>query len=455
MFRFATNELENWLRKKNRKPIVLRGARQVGKTWIVRDLAKRQNLDLIEINFERSPILADLFSVNDPQEVLKNIEAELAITIQPDKSILFLDEIQVAPQLFSKLRWFKEEFPDLPVVAAGSLVEYALNNQNYSMPVGRISYYYLEPMSFFEFVKANENKAAFEKLRSFNLKDSLPESLHQKYLGLYQEYCLVGGMPEVVTEWVEGKDLKSCIKIQQDLLATYRDDFHKYGGKIDANLLSKLMLSIAEQLGNKFVYGRVDPFLKVPQNKQAIDLLAQARVCSKVYHTSSNGLPLGAESNEKFFKMILLDIGLVSAQLGLSLMQQSEAKNLLFTNKGGLAEQFIGQQLRTLQTPVTDSPLYYWLRIGGRQGEIDYIIQHENRIIPVEVKAGSSGSMKSLHQFMADKKLDLAVRFYTGTPAFERLDLKSTLGHAVSYQLLSIPHYLIENLPKMIDECTQ
>jgi len=159
MKRFASKELDNWLKINNRKPMVLRGARQVGKTWLVRDLAKRQNLKLVELNFERLPSLADLFSENNPEEILRNIEAEFATTIRPESSLLFLDEIQDAPELFSKLRWFKEDIQKLPVIAAGSLLDFALNKYQYSMPVGRITYFHLEQMSFFEFVMETGNEA--------------------------------------------------------------------------------------------------------------------------------------------------------------------------------------------------------------------------------------------------------------------------------------------------------
>jgi len=452
MIRFASKHLESWLKDKKRKPMVLRGARQVGKTWLVRKLAKQLNLNLIELNFEQYPELVELFSSNDPKDILNNIKAEKGISFEPKTSLLFLDEIQAAPALLSKLRWFKEDMPDLPVIAAGSLLELVLENQQFSMPVGRITYFYLEQMSFFEFVQASMNIPLYENLTTIDFKTSIPISLHEKYLSLYYDYCLVGGMPEVVEHWINTKDLSSCLKIQQDLLSTYRDDFHKYGGKMEASLLARLLLSISEQVGNKFVYSRVDPSLRVNQLKKAVNILSQARVCSKVHHTSGNGLPLGAESNEKVFKMLFLDIGLVSAQLGLSVLRLSDAKKVVFANKGGLAEQFVGQQLRTLGTPLIDTSLFYWQRTGGRIGEIDYIIQKGNLVIPVEVKAGKAGKMKSLHQFMAEKKLDLAVRCYSGQPTIENLNLKTTLGDPVSYKLLSIPFYLIERLPELIDQ---
>ena len=182
MHRFVYHKLENWLHNQNRKPMVLRGARQVGKTWLVRDLADRNQLTLIELNFERIPALADLFSENNPAKIIKNIEAELGKTIDPKSSLLFLDEIQAAPELFSKLRWFKEEMPDLSVIAAGSLLDFALKKYQYSMPVGRITYFFLEPMSFFEFLVATGNEQLYQRLQSYDIEKGIPQTLHEKCL---------------------------------------------------------------------------------------------------------------------------------------------------------------------------------------------------------------------------------------------------------------------------------
>lgn len=452
MIRFVGRKLDHWLKSKNRKPLVLRGARQVGKTWLVRDFAHRHGLNLIELNLERVPHLADLFAGNDPAEILRNIEAEMSTTIDPASALLFLDEIQAAPELFGKLRWFKEELPALPVIAAGSLLEFALSNYPYSMPVGRITYFYLEQMSFSEFLLASGNEPLYQKLISYELGQDIPRPLHQKYLEFYHQYCLVGGMPEVVQAWVENQNSTACLKLQQDLLTTYRDDFHKYGGEMDARLLADIMLSVSRQLGNKFVYSRVDRSLKILPVKKAFSLLCQAKVCSKVLHTSGNGLPLGAESNAKFFKALMIDIGLVSAQLGLSAMKRPDQRDLIFTNKGGLAEQFVGQQFRAVQTPSMDPELFYWQRTGGRLGEIDYIIQHGSRVVPVEVKSGPAGKMKSLHQFMAEKKLDLAVRCNLNLPSVEKIRVKTTLGQPVAYRLVSVPIYLAEHLPRLIEQ---
>ena len=452
MIRLGGQHLDQWLQGKNRKPLVLKGARQVGKTWLVRDFARRQGLHLVELNLERFPQLADLFAGNDPAETLQNIAAEMSTTIDPAASLLFLDEIQAAPELLGRLRWFQEEMPDLPVIAAGSLLEFALNKASFSMPVGRITYLYLEPMSFFEFFMAAGNQPLYQKLTAYTLGRDIPRSLHQKALEFYHQYCLVGGMPEVVREWVENRNWAACLKLQQDLLATYRDDFHKYGGRMDARLLADILLAVSRQLGSKFVYSRVDPSFKIPPVKRAFSLLCQAKVCSKVLHTSGNGLPPGAQPNAKFFKALLVDIGLVSAQLGLTALTPGDQRKLIFTNKGGLAEQFVGQQLRALQTPSMDPELFYWQRTGGRLGELDYIIQQGGRIVPVEVKSGPGGKMKSLHQFMAEKGLDLAVRCNMNLPVIENIQVKTTLGQPVAYRLLSVPIYLTETLPRLIEQ---
>jgi predicted AAA+ superfamily ATPase len=451
MIRFASEELDRWLKGPDRKPLVMRGARQVGKTWLVRDFAKRQRLDLIELNLEKYPYYADLFSDNSPREILKNIEAQLALKILPESACLFLDEIQVAPELFAKLRWFREDMPELPVIAAVSLLEFALGKTDFSMPVGRIAYFYLEPLSFFEFALALGNEPLYEKMVSATPQEPMPHPLHVRCSELYRQYCLVGGMPETVQTWLDGRDMQSCINIQHDLLATYRDDFHKYGGEIDARLLHRLLLSVARQLGNKFVYSRVDPDVKIPLVKKSLLLLSQAKVCLKVAHTSGSGLPLGAESNDKFFKALMVDIGLISAHLGLSSVNPTDLDSMLLSNRGGLAEQFVGQQLRAAQTPAMDPQLFYWQRTGGRQGEIDYITQHGNHIVPVEVKSGAAGSMKSLHQFMAEKNLEMAVRLDANPPSVEEMSVKTTQGQFVKYRLLSLPLYLAGNVTALLD----
>jgi predicted AAA+ superfamily ATPase len=450
MIRLCAKKLDEWMKESNRKPMVLRGARQVGKTWLVRDLARRHGRKLVELNFERYPRLARHFEVNDPKLAISNLEAELNLDIPIDGSLLFLDEIQAAPEILAFLRWFQEELPGLPVVAAGSLLEFALEAHNFSMPVGRISYYHLEPMSFNEFLLANGEDKLYNRLIEYQLDNPFNQNLHEKCSALCKQYCLIGGMPAVVNEWITHRDLSKCFKLQQDLLATYHDDFHKYRGRIKPSVLSRILESTSDQTGSKFVFSRVDPSLRAVQLKQALQLLCKARVCHLVLHTAGHGLPLGAEVNERFFKVILLDTGIDAAQLGLSATGIQNTDHLLTADKGAVSEHLVGQMIRAFQAPLQEPRLYYWQRTGGRQGEIDYLFQYGTIPVPVEVKAGAAGSMKSLHQFMAERNLNIAVRCDTNPPSIMTVAVKTTSGKDVSYQLLSIPHYMTENLPRLL-----
>lgn len=419
----------------------MRGARQTGKTWLVRELAAQNHLDLIELNLERYPDYAGLFGVNDPEKILRNIAAQLGRPIEKRGVLLFLDEIQAAPELLSSLRWFREDMPELPVIAAGSLLEFALKKTTFSMPVGRVSYFYVEPLSFFEFVRASGNDGLYDMLNDATLHSSLPGPLHEKCLQMYRDYCRVGGMPEVASHWMDSEDFSGCYKLQRDLLATYRDDFHKYHGHIDVALLMKTVKSVSDQMGNKFMYAKVDPNTRAYLVKEALELLFDARLCNRVAHTAANGLPLGAESNPKFFKAVMVDTGLALAQLGMGAMQF----------RGDLAEHFVAQQLRAAQAPDMNPELFYWQKTGGQQGEIDHVFQVQDCIVPIEIKSGASGSMKSLHQFMHDKSLQVAVRLDTNPQSIMQVDLKTTRGDAVKYALVSLPIYLAERLPALIE----
>ncbi len=451
MKRDRTLFLINWLNSSARKPLVIRGARQVGKTWLIRDLANSQNRHLIELNFEKRPELASLFSSNDPKEIMINITASIGSKIEPVNTILFLDEIQAAPHLLEKLRWFAEDMPELAVVAAGSLLDFALADHEFSMPVGRIGYMYLEPFSFEEFLNAIGQHELREYLQNFDWKTNIPETLHLQSMKIVKEYLIVGGMPGAVSSWASAKVPDAINQIHFDLLATYRDDFAKYSGRLTIDRLEDIMSSIPRQLGRKFVYKDANSEVSTAPLKQALDLLTKARVCHRIVATSANGLPLGAEADEKFSKAIMLDCGLCSASLGLSLHQLRSISEISMINSGGMAEQFVGQLLRTI-TPAYISPaLYYWQRKkAGAEAEIDYIIQHENQVIPIEVKAGTTGTLKSLHQFMKEKKKTIAIRVNSDIPRLGPVHVKDSSGVSIEYTLLSIPFYMLGQLHRLI-----
>jgi len=447
MFRTALTYLEkDWLVSKDRKPLVVRGARQVGKTWLIRELSKNTEKKLIEINFERDPQIKSLFEANNPKVILLNLEAYLGVKIVPSSSLLFLDEIQEAPEIFAKLRWFYEETPELPVIAAGSLLEFTLQDYSVSMPVGRITYLHLEPLSFEEFLYAQGGEALLTYIEKIPPPFAIPMAIHQSLQEHFRLYLQIGGMPAAVSRWIEDQSIESVITLQQDLLATYRDDFFKYKGRIDVQKLDTLLKAVPSQLGEKFICSKADPSIQSPAAKQILSLFNKARLCHVVQSSAGNGVPLAAEVKSKAFKQIFLDIGLANRFLGTSF---SFSKT---TIEGGISEQVVGQMLRCLFPFYREPTLYYWQREEkGSSAEIDYLIEHRDNIIPIEVKSGSTGSLKSLHFFMNAKHLSLAVRINNDLPSITPIKIKNADKTEISYTLLSIPFYLTNQIHRLLD----
>ena len=363
-----------------------------------------------------------------------------------------MDEIQAALELLSKLRWFAEDAPDLAVIATGSLLDFTLAKYQYSMPVGRINYVHLEPLSFEEFLMAYNKKKLVEYINNISFETKIPEAVHLQLIKLFKEYIIVGGLPRAVSSWVSNNSLTELNKIHHDLLSTYKDDFSKYQGRLSIDYLHDTLRAVPSMLGDKFVYKRVNQNAQSAPIRQAINLLNQARICHNVQLTSANGLPLGAGTNKRHFKEIFIDVGLASAQLGLSLHNLSDLKDINFVNKGGLSEQVVGQLLRSNHPHYIEPALYYWSKeSASSNAELDYIIQHEAKIIPIEVKSGATGALKSLHVFMDLKKLKVAVRINSNLPCCSQVKSHLHDGRKVSYKLLSIPFYLVGQLDRLLN----
>ena len=442
--------LVEWLNSEDRLPLVIRGARQVGKTWLVRHLAESQKKELFEINLEFEPEHISLFSKNDPRIVIQKIEEAFHRKVDPQKSILFIDEIQARPNIFAKLRWFAEMMPELPVIAAGSLLEFVLGKHQMSMPVGRIEYMYVEPLSFEEFLLAQQKSGFLRTIHRYNWGDEISRYTHDELTRLFNEYIIIGGMPAVVKKWVKTKSLVEVGKVHRSIFTTYRDDFKKYGTRISPDLIDKTLMRIPKNLGRKFVYSEVDRTVQVPAIKKSLKLLSQARVCTVVLSTDANGVPLTNE-NEKYLKAILLDVGLCSVALNLSLKELESYDDLILINKGGIAEQVTGQLLRTVNDCSHDTQLFYWLRHAeGSSAEVDYIVQHGTIPVPLEVKSGMAGALKSLHLFMSKRKnLSKAVRVYSGLPLITQINVKSE-DEPIKYELRSIPFYLLGEIHRLL-----
>ena len=451
MKRNNLKDLSNWKKRKNRKPLVIRGARQVGKTWIVREFGKSEFKNIVEINFDKHKGIASLFDQPDTHMVLKNLELELNVDIKPGHTLLFLDEIQSAPKVLARLRYFFEDMPDLHIIAAGSLLEFLLEEHDFSMPVGRIEYLFLGPMTFEEFLSGLKEEKLVGYLNQFTFEDSIQEPIHQKLMTYVKSFFIVGGMPGVVDIFREHMDYREALREQQSILQTYVDDFNKYHKRVHQTKINSVFQRIPALIGQKLKYVNLDRSETSAKLSQAIHLLELARVIYCVKHTAGNGLPFEAEANDRNYKTLFLDIGLVQSSLNLQYSEILHSQELISVNSGALAEQYVGQHL-LYNTAFFEKPsLYYWNREKkSSTAEIDYLISNEGEIIPVEVKAGKTGSLKSLHLFISKKKSRFAIKFSSSLPAYNELETILPGLEQQTFTLLSLPFYLIGQYRRLI-----
>ncbi len=443
--RTVLQDLIAWAKRDSRKPLILRGARQVGKSTSVQILAEALGLELVTLNFERSPALANLFLSNDPHTITQLISLQVGQSIKPGKSLLFLDEIQAAPQLLATLRYFYEELPELHLICAGSLLEFALENPQFSMPVGRIEYMYLGPLTFEEFLTASGEQPLCDFLKKYQLTEDYPAIIHEKLMHLLKTYLIVGGMPEAIKIYALNKDFMDVQRVKSTIIATYQDDFSKYAKRGEENRLREVFEKIGRSIACKVQYSKLNPNVKSNLIADALNKLALARVIHLIHHSSCNGIPLGAEINEKIFKPLFLDAGLLSTQLQLSFLDLANVDELIFANSGAIAEQFIGQHLLYDHPSYEKPKLYYWQREKkSSQAEVDYVISQQQMIIPIEVKSGKTGTLRSLHLFLQEKQLPLGIRFSAQMPSI------TEKNNQENYRILSLPLYMVGQIRRLI-----
>lgn len=458
MERTALKELGDWWARGTagtRKPLVLRGARQVGKSFLVRDFCKRRQIQCLEINFERDPSMRSLFVDGPNSRTLSLLQAHFGHSFEPQHlqahpALLFLDEIQAAPAVLARLRYFYEESPHIAVIAAGSLLEFALGEFEHSIPVGRIEYLHLGPMRFEEFLLAQEQSSLLlEWVRSWSppstSADATPEALHLRLLEHARDFSLVGGMPEAVARFSPRRNFLEAASAQRAILETYRQDFGKYRRRIPLDRLDRVFRAIPAQISRKWVHSRVNAGEKARATEAALEALCMAKVAHRVFHASGNGLPLGAERKDNLHKTLFLDVGLVGLQLGLDVTALADPAAFARVNEGSMAEQWIGQHLLDLR-PLSQAPeLYYWVREKtGALAEVDYLVSHGTQVIPVEVKAGATSRAKSLQVFMTEKKqTPLGVQFHASPGRLDR-----------ERRILQLPFYLVEQLPRILSALT-
>ncbi|MBF0443596.1 MAG: AAA family ATPase [Oligoflexales bacterium] len=385
---------------------MLRGARQVGKTALVRRLAESTGLTLCEINFERMPRLRHLIDEAPdlaPGSLLPLIGALLGVEIIAERTLLFFDEIQECGQAVVALRYFFEEMPNLHVIAAGSLLEFTLSRV--SIPVGRISFLYVHPMSFEEFLGATGRSTLHKQRPLLNIRQEhqeLPKAIHDALRDALREYFIVGGMPACIAEYTESRSFFKVRTIQADIIQTYLADVRKYAkGDAQISNIGEVMASAFSFVGQQISYTALGDGDAIKRTKQSVRLLAQAQILHIVKATTSvEKPPLSAGASDKVFKIVFLDIGLGQQLSGVKMEDLIAAKDFIATYEGKLTEQFIGQEL-IASDPLSSEGLYYWRRNErGSSSEIDYLFSRDGRTLPMEIKSGPAGRLKSLHIFL-------------------------------------------------------
>lgn len=410
MKRLIYDKLTVWKSDANRKPLLLRGARQVGKTYIVRKLGETFP-HYIEVNFEMEPEVKSFFKDNlSPEVICTKLSAYYNVPIASGETLLFFDEIQACPQALQALRFFYEKKPDLHVVAAGSLLEFALSEIS-SFGVGRIHSLFMYPLSFNEFLEAVGKNSLVELKSNSSPENPIDEVFHNQLKEMFIKFILVGGMPEAVKVFSETSDILKTQKVLDDIANSLEDDFVKYKNRINTSRLKDIYLSVINQTGSKFNVLKSAETGNHDQKKEALDMLVMAGLCYKVYHTSANGIPLASEKNVKKFKVVFFDTGLLQRSLKLNIADFFIAENLNQVNKGSIAEQFVGLEIVKSCFSNSKPELFYWHREKkGSNAEVDYVIEKQGKIIPVEVKSGVQGKMQSLFLFLHLKNQTVGTR---------------------------------------------
>lgn len=440
MKRQLEDALIQWKTSKQRSPLLLRGARQVGKTYLVEAFGKQHFDEIIVINFEKKPEYQSCFSTFEAKEILQKISVYQGKTIHAGKTLLFLDEIQECPRAIQALRYFKEDMPELHVIAAGSLLEFALQEPGFKMPVGRVQYLYLKPLSFIEYLNAIKKFTWVEAIQSATLENPLPTIMHQALLKEIKVYMMLGGMPAVVNHLMDEGITGAFQQTQHQILETYIDDFAKYASMAKQAHLKTVFDQLPNLIGQQTKYHKINPDVHSRFLKEAIHCLELAGVIERVYSTAATGLPLNSQVNFNKYKLFFLDIGLLAAKSGLR-AQVLMSEDILLINRGEMAEQFVCQELLAYQPAYKKSNIQYWAREQkNSQAEVDFVIQCGSQIVPIEVKAGAIGRLKSLQVMMQEKNLSLGLRVSQLPLSFD-----------ADKRILTLPFYLLSEIERLIE----
>ena len=429
MYRIAIEKLYKWKNSKRRKPLIIEGARQVGKTWLMKEFGKQAYADTVYINFDSNSRMADLFSADlDTDRLIMGLELYAGRKINPENTLLIFDEVQEVPRALASLKYFYENAPQYHIVCAGSLLGIALH-QGTSFPVGKVDFLKLYPLSFSEFLMATGNERFAELLKKQDYE--MITSFKQTYIDALKHYYFVGGMPEAVQSFAESKDFNEVRTIQKRILAAYEQDFSKHAPNEIVPKIRMLWNSIPSQLARenkKFIYGLVREGGRAREYETAIMWLSDCGLVHKVSRVNAAGIPLKAYEDLKAFKLFVVDVGLLGCMTGLRQRTLLDGDDLFVEFKGALTEQYVCQQLKTIE----DLGVYYYTNDRG-SCEIDFVVDTGEQIVPIEVKAETNLRAKSLKTYRERFEPELSVR--TSMADYKKDDW-----------LLNLPLYAIENI---------
>lgn len=442
MKRIYEDDLSKWYLANDRKPLILRGARQVGKSTLVRLFAEKSGLDLIEINLEKKQFHSLKAENFDIQDWIIEIES-IAKKQFHQKTLIFIDEIQVQVKALAMLRYFYEERPGIAVISAGSLLEIALHNEEVSFPVGRVSFMWIGPMTFGEYLMAQGSTDLYQRI----LENNLLELHHQMLLDELKKYYFIGGMPKSIKTYIETKSFIEVRAIQEEILQTYQEDFPKYAKRINTDRLTNVFKQLTFHLGKKLIYQHLDRESKSIEVKKCIELFIKANIIVPVYHSDANGIPLRSQVDTNVFKIYFLDIGLVNCLHEFSWDGFNKIFDETFSTKGFLAEQFVAQHLAYHLNKKSLPELTYWLRDKNiNKAEIDFLTSARGEIVPIEVKSQTGGKLKSLIVFAEEK--NCLKSFKLSKKWFEKNTLNISEGRILEVD--SWPLYAIEGLIRIL-----
>ena len=429
MYRIAIEKLYKWKNSKRRKPLIIEGARQVGKTWLMKEFGKQAYADTVYINFDSNSRMADLFSADlDTDRLIMGLELYAGRKINPENTLLIFDEVQEVPRALASLKYFYENAPQYHIVCAGSLLGIALH-QGTSFPVGKVDFLKLYPLSFSEFLMATGNERFAELLKKQDYE--MITSFKQTYIDALKHYYFVGGMPEAVQSFAESKDFNEVRAIQKRILAAYEQDFSKHAPNEIVPKIRMLWNSIPSQLARenkKFIYGLVREGGRAREYETAIMWLSDCGLVHKVSRVNAAGIPLKAYEDLKAFKLFIVDVGLLGCMTGLRQRTLLDGDDLFVEFKGALTEQYVCQQLKTIE----DLGVYYYTNDRG-SCEIDFVVDTGEQIVPIEVKAETNLRAKSLKTYRERFEPELSVR--TSMADYKKEDW-----------FLNLPLYAIENI---------